>query len=215
VKAAVAAAVFALSACRAPEAVAYSTFVMGGGDLPAQSTPYAWHFDVASLEADFVVALGIWVIANGFMLQRSHYGLAHTPRALVRDLNFVDAEVSVRCRPDVASAGGCGLLLRALDSENYYSAYAATHPHFGYLAKTENGRLTVLGRVPLPKASSHWRSIRLRATGTSLRASFDGATVSANESAFARGRVGLCTISGASATFDDLEAQAIAGPPAM
>jgi pectate lyase len=101
---------------------------------------------------------------------------------------------------------------RATTSSNYY-ALVLTGSGGVQLIRRSGSAPAVLASGVAPVVVGAWHTLRLEASGTSLRGYVNGSVVvTATDSAFSAGRVGVVT-SYASASFDDVEVATLSGTP--
>src|SRR5258706_10532029 len=184
----------------------------GGDDTPA--TPgmtYTWSFDdtpTGTLPADMFDVLGNWVVDQGALLQSGSFHDGDFPRVLVENLTFTDLHLSVRCRPEAGSGDqACGLVFRAVDSDNYFITRANALEGNVNLYRVVNGDRQQFAGANATVTSGEWHTLEADATGTNLVVTWDGAVViTSSDGAFARGAIGVWTKADSVTRFDDLTA---------
>jgi len=135
------------------------------------------------------------------------------PMAIVRDWRASDAIVRVRFRY-VAGKGdrAAGVVLRYRDPGNYLVARANAAEHDLRIFRVANGDRRTLpgGRIEADTDDEGWHELEFRASGSELTAVLDGsARVTAHDSFFLHGGVGLWTKADAVTDFDDLRGEAL------
>jgi hypothetical protein len=199
-----------------------TNFTIGGVEVPAQKgKTYRWSFDDApagSLPADFINVLGDWKIeaegtapsAPNVLRKRGAFKNPDFPRLVVKDLTFTDLTLRVRCRPDSGRLDqACGLMLRLKDSDNYFIARANALEGNVRLYRVVNGNRQEFASADVTVTSGRWHTLEVSARGTALSVKWDTELViSARDSTFAKGKIGIWTKSDSVTAFDDLEATA-------
>ncbi len=121
--------------------------------------------------------------------------------------------VQARVKPTAFSTGSgrfAGILGRAQSMTNYY--YLGLTGSSVVLGKRTSGGYTVLASQTVPVSTNTWYTLRLEAFGSNLRGYLGGAlAVSATDTAFATGKIGLTTYF-SSASFDDVVVIDTLGP---
>jgi hypothetical protein len=120
----------ALAACGTGD---LGAFTDAGPDLPAEpQRSYRFTLDDATpgaLPSDFIRVLGTWSVVEdssapsprNVIRQTAQLAGADFPRVLIKGLTFSDVTLKVRCRPESGDEDqACGLIFRAVDSNNYY-----------------------------------------------------------------------------------------------
>jgi hypothetical protein len=204
-------------ACSKPTPARFTT---GGDEVPAEpARTYRWSFDDAaagSLPADYISVLGDWTVASestapsppNVLRQTGAYKNPDFPRAMVNGLTFVDLTLRVRCRPEKGDIDrACGLMFRAKDSDNYYVTRANALEDNVRLYRVVNGDRQEFASADLKVTSGEWHMLEVTAQGSKLEVSWNGRTViQANDTTFAKGKIGLWTKADSVTAFDDLEA---------
>jgi hypothetical protein len=197
-------------------------FTTGGGNVPAErGRTYRWTFDTnaaGSTPPDFINVLGQWgVSADGtapsapnIFRQTEDYYTGDFPRIVVRDLTFTDLTVRVRCRPDSGSTDqACGIMFRLRDSENYYITRANALEGNVRLYRTVAGDRQEFASANRSVTAGRWHTLEATARGSSFTIRWDGETViTATDTTFTSGKIGLWTKADSVTSFDDLEATA-------
>ena len=124
-----------------------------------------------------------------------------------------DQAFQARVKPLAFSSGSgrlSGIIGRAQSMTNYY--YLALGPAQVILGKRTSGGYVTLASAPATVSTGTWYTLRFEAFGGSLRGYLNGAlAVTASDSAFATGKIGLTTYY-SSASFDDLVVTDSPGP---
>jgi len=148
---------------------------------------------------------GSWsVVADGTPAYRQTSTGADA-KAQAGTLSWTDYATQARVRPLAFNGSGryAAVLSRAQNMTNFYYLGLSNSGQV-VLGKRVGGGPTTLASAPLAVTTGTWYTLRLEAFGTTLRGFVDGAlVVSASDSSFGAGRVGLSTYF-ASASFDDL-----------
>lgn len=197
----------ALAACADPSP---TNFTDGGEDIPVPAgTTVAWQFD-DGMPPDLFNVLGDWSVENGTLRQTGEWPNPDYPRLIALDRTFTDLTLSVRCRLEAGDTDrACGLMFRAVDSENYYITRAN--------ALEDNIRLYAVVAGARHQLASHdrrvrggeWHDYAVEVRGTHIVVTWDGETVIEHDnSTFAAGAVGVWTKADSITTFDDLTAVA-------
>jgi hypothetical protein len=202
-------------------------------DLPPRPAPAATPFkpDFANMKAGepptgFDFALGghggppLWVVIGAgrdIALRQESTDTTgiRFPIALATGVDY--ANVVGRCRfryigGEVDKAGG--VILRYADPGNYYVARANAAEGDLRIFRVANGLRRTLPDGVIKGASDddQWHTLEFRAEGSKLTATLDGKfTVTAYDSYFLRGRVGLWTKSDSRTEFADVGFEPIAG----
>src|SRR5829696_3807271 len=111
----------ALAGCASPQA---TSFTDGGNDtLATPGMTYRWSFDDGAVPREFFNVLGDWSVDGGELVQTGSFGDPDFPRMVIEDLSAIDFHLTVKCKPERGSTDrACGLLFRAVDSDNYMLA---------------------------------------------------------------------------------------------
>lgn len=197
-------------------------FTTGGQDTPAQiGMNYRWSFDTdaaGSTPSDFIPVLGTWQVAAegtapsapNVIHQGATFGNPDFPRVLVKDLTFSNLRMKVRCRPESGSTDqACGLIFRAQDSDNYYVTRAnALEGNVNLYHTVQRNRVQFAGASATVQAGV-WSTLEVQATGNNFTISWNGTPlITASDSTFGKGKIGLWTKADSVTAFDDLEATA-------
>ena len=148
---------------------------------------------------------GSWsVVSDGSQVYRQSSTGADA-KAQTGSTGWTDYAVQARVKPLAwgGSNRAVGVAARAQNLSNFYTL-SLTNGGQVQLAKRAGGSPVVLASATAPVSLGTWYTLRLEAFGTTLRGFLDGAAVvSATDSQFGSGRVGLVT-QYASGSFDDL-----------
>lgn len=140
------------------------------------------------------------------------------PVCWVKDSTARDLTLSVRLFPahpppeiPNASHDGAGIMVRFKDPQNYYLLRAVPHEARVRLYKVVNGKRSPLAGKSLDVAVGIWHELRLRATGSTLTAYFNGEELFSHkdESFTMAGAFGLWSKPNNVTYFDDLEAEIV------
>jgi hypothetical protein len=208
-----------IGACAKPTPTRFTT---GGDDVAAEpARTYRWSFDdtiVGSLPADHVSVLGDWAVENdptapsapNVLRQTGAFKNPDFPRVFVKGLTFTDLTLRVRCRAEKGDIDrACGLVFRAKDSDNYYLTRANALEDNVRLYRIVHGDRQELASADLKVTSGEWHTLEVTARGSKLEVSWDGRMVlEAQDTTFAKGKIGLWTKADSVTAFDDLEAVA-------
>jgi hypothetical protein len=189
-------------------------FTDGGEDVPAEpGVPRSWTFDEdaqGTLPGDFAEVLGDWRVEQGELHQRGEYGGPDFPRVILRHLTYADGTLKVRCYLESGETDqACGLMFRAVDSENYLLTRANALEDNVRLYRVVDGDRQQLASASLEVTSRAWHTLEVTMRGAELRVAWDGTEVlSGSDATFTNGKLGLWTKADAITRFDDLEAMA-------
>jgi hypothetical protein len=201
-------------------------FTTGGDSLAAEpGRVYRWGFDEdapGAPPAALISVLGDWKTAAdpgapsapNALQQAGRYARPDFPRAIVRDLEFQNLRLQVRCRPDSGEVDQvCGLMFRLRDGENYYVTRANALEGNVRLYRVVNGDRQQFATADLPVTSGQWHTLAVEARGDNLSVWWNGARViEARDSTFSNGKIGVWTKADSITAFDDLEATEEAAP---
>jgi pectate lyase len=155
---------------------------------------------------------GSWsVVTDGSRAWRQS-GTSSDARALAGG-TWSGQAVQVRVKPTGFNGSNrhVAVTARVQNTSNYYYL-ALTNTGSVVLGKRVGGGFTTLVSAPATVSVGAWHTVRLEAFGSTLRGFLGGAEVlSATDSTFASGRIGLGTLY-ASATFDDVLVTDVPGP---
>ena len=155
---------------------------------------------------------GSWsVVSDGSRVLRQS-STSSDARSLAGSATWSDYAVQARVKP-LAFNGATryvGLIARAQSTSSYYYVGMGGSGRVE-LARRVGGASTVLATGVVAVPIGTWASVRLEVSGSALRASVNGVPVAAaTDFTFSTGRLGLAT-SYASAAFDDVAAETVAG----
>jgi len=134
-------------------------------------------------------------------------------KALTGTSTWSNYTVQARVKPIAFNGSGrsVGIAARAQNTTNFYSLVLSNAGRLE-LRRISGGGVTTLASTPTTVTTGAFATLRLEAFGTTLRGYLNGATtVTASDSTFATGRIGLVA-SYASAVFDDVVVTDTAGP---
>lgn len=192
-----------------------TSFTNGGADTPAErGHTYRFTFDdaaVGSIPGDFINVLGQWAVTSEHALQQQGtYGDPDFPRIVLKDLTFENLTMSVRCRPESGGTDqACGVMFRLVDSDNYFVTRANALEGNVRLYRVVGGDRQQFASADASVTRAEWHTLGVTARGSSIIVRWDGADIiTATDSTFARGKVGLWTKADSVTSFDDLEVTA-------
>ena len=187
-----------------------------------QGKAYKWSFDDVApggLPPGFVGPLGDWKVqpesaaqsAPNVLRQLAKLSGSQFPLVYVDTLEFTDATVKVRCRPESGVEDqACGLVFRLQDKGNYFITRANALEGNVRLYKVVNGVRQQFATVNRNVTAGQWHTLEATAKGTSLSVGWDGETlIQASEATFAKGRVGIWVKADSITAFDDFEVTAL------
>ena len=197
-------------------------FTTGGGNIPAEvGRTYSWNFDgdaAGALPGDLISVLGDWAVAEdgsspstpNLMRQSGSFDDPDFPRVVVKDLDFTNLALSVRCRAESGDTDqACGLMFRFQDSDNYFITRANALEGNVRLYRVVGGERQQFASADLDVTANDWHTLAATARGADLTVSLDGQEViAASDGAFANGKIGLWTKADSVTAFDDLQATA-------
>ncbi len=194
-------------ACADPVPTEFSD---GGEDTPAVSgMTYAWSFDTdapGALPSPWFNVLGDWRVEDGAVVQGGEFGGPDFPRVLVEGLQFTDLKMMVRCRMESGQTDqACGLVFRAVDSDNYFITRANVLEDNVRLYRVVDGDRQQFASAEVGVKGNEWHTLAVEAIGNRLSVSWNGAKViDKMDDTFASGVVGLWTKADSITRFDDL-----------
>jgi pectate lyase len=157
---------------------------------------------------------GSWSVATDGSRVYRQSGQSSDARTLTGTTSWSDYAVQARVKPTGFNGANrhVGVIARAQSSSRYY-ALVVTSSGGVQLVKRDGSAPVALasgsGVVPV----NTWATLRLAATGSSLRGYVNGSlVVQATDSVLSSGRVGLAA-SYASGSFDDIEVATVSGTP--
>jgi pectate lyase len=155
--------------------------------------------------AGWTTSGGTWsVAADGTPVLRQS-GTSADARALAGTATWSDYTVTARVKPTAFNGANrfAALAARVQSATSYY--YLALRSNNTVeLKRLSGGSSATLAAAPVTVTINQWYALSLTVSGTSLRGTVNGAvTVSATDSAYSSGRIGLATFN-ASANFDDV-----------
>jgi hypothetical protein len=192
---------------------------LGAETIVVTGEQHSWSFDTGfgGLPSDFIGVLGDWRVeaestapsSPNVLRQRGTFPVPEFPRAMVKHFTFTDFTLSVKCRPESGVTDqACGAVFRAQDGCNYYVARANAAEGNTRIYISVNGVRTQLGPTALtPMVIGTWYTLGVTANGPDLSVRMDGVEViTASDSTFVKGKIGVWTKADSVTAFDDLEA---------
>jgi hypothetical protein len=201
----------AIVGCADPVATEFSD---GGPDTPAVAgMTYAWSFDQdapGAMAAPWFNVLGDWRVEDGAVVQAGEYGNPDFPRVLFEGLQFTDLKMSVRCRMETGDTDkACGLVFRAVDSENYFITRSNVLEDNIRLYRVVNGDRQQFASASRPVSSNAWHTLEVEATGSHITVSWNSEKIiDETDATFASGVIGMWTKADSITRFDDLSVTA-------
>lgn len=176
-----------------------------------------WTFEsarIGSAPEGFTQEVGRWEVvqdgANHVLAQMAESARRAYNLTLIDGTSYQDVDLSVRVKANTGAIDqGGGLVWRAKDKDNYYTArYNPLEDNFR-VYKVENGRRTQLDHADA-KGDREWHTLRITMNGREILGYLDGRKLLvAEDSTFPdAGKIGLWSKADACSFFDDL---AIAG----
>jgi len=200
---------FALAACTTGSTEPSATsFTDGGEDRLATPGTHVWTFD-DGMPPELFNVLGDWVVQNGELVQRGSFADPDFPRMLIEDLSVADFHLSVKCKSDAGSVDrACGLVFRAVDSENYFITRAnALEDNVRLYRVVDGARISFASADTAVDGGYH--TLEVDARGAHLEVSWDRQVViSSDDETFVRGAIGVWTKADSRVRFDDLVLEA-------
>lgn len=211
-----------LAALCVPGCQTADNFTTGGQDIPSPiGKTQKWSFDgnsVGELPADFISVLGVWSVAAegsaplspNVLRQTGSYGNPDFPRVLVKDLTFANLKMKVRCRPESGSIDqACGLIFRAMDSDNYYITRANALERSVNLYRVVARSRQIIAEASAQVTQGQWHTLEATVVGAQITITWDGTPmISVMDQTYTNGKIGLWTKADSVTAFDDLEATA-------
>jgi pectate lyase len=162
----------------------------------------------------WTVSGGTWAIATDGSGVYRQSGTSSDARARAGTASWTDYTVTARVKPTAFNGSNrfAAVLARAQSATSYY--YVALRSNNTVeLKKLVGGTATTLASAPLTVTLNTWYAVSLQVSGTTLRSTVNGGTpLTATDSQFASGQVGLATFN-ASANFDDVSVDSTTAPP--
>ncbi|MFC6016831.1 right-handed parallel beta-helix repeat-containing protein [Plantactinospora solaniradicis] len=146
---------------------------------------------------------GTWSVgADGSRALRQTSASADLARVFAGQTNWTNYAVQVRVKPaGYGTTGFAGIAARSNASTSFDRL--VLHADRVELQAVRSGAVTVLGATPLALAPGTWATLRIEASGGTVRGLFNGTVVGTGPSQSTKGRVGLQTYR-ATASFDDV-----------
>jgi hypothetical protein len=134
-------------------------------------------------------------------------------RAVAGDAGWTDYSVTARVKPTAlgAASSSVGLLARVQSNTSYYYLSLRSGGSLE-LGRVSSGQSTVLASTPATVTTGGWHQLRLAVQGSTITGTLGATSVTATDSQFSAGRIGLVT-SSASGSFDDIVVDPPAPPP--
>ncbi|MEH1165106.1 family 16 glycoside hydrolase [Micromonospora sp. CPCC 205539] len=158
---------------------------------------------------------GDWsVVTDGSAAYRQSNAGSELARAFAGQTSWTDYQVQARVKP--LSFNGTnrvvGLAARSSGATKMYRL-ALVNANRAELQVVNGSAITVLGSTALTVATGSWYTLRLEATGSTIRGFVNGSQVGAgSNTAYAAGRIAVVTAY-ASAVFDDVVVDSAGGGP--
>jgi len=156
---------------------------------------------------------GSWSVATDGSRVFRQSGTSSDARARAGQLSWTDYTVTARVKPIAFNGTNrfAAVLARAQSNTSYYYL-ALRSTNTVELKKLVGGSSTTLAAASVPVSVGVWYTLSLSVSGTSLRGTVNGGTaLSASDSQFSAGQVGVATFY-TSASFDDVLVESGAGP---
>lgn len=134
------------------------------------------------------------------------------PLCLFPGFSAANVEVAVAFRPVAGTVDqAAGLIVRAVDPDNYYIARANALEANVRLYKVENGLRTQLAGTSIPIATGEWRTLGMRIVGDRVEVLLDGVVLfeTTDQTFGASGAVGVWTKADSLTHFDRFSALAL------
>ncbi|MEU9834172.1 right-handed parallel beta-helix repeat-containing protein [Streptosporangium sp. NPDC048047] len=157
---------------------------------------------------------GSWsVVSDGSRALRQAKLDSDLARAFAGSSAWADYAVQARVRPLAfdGAARVVGLAARSTSSTSF-DRLVLVNDGRAELQAVRSGAVRVLGSLALPVTTGAWYTLRLEATGTTVRGWVNGIAVGSGTSQSGRGRVGVQTFR-ATASFDDVEVTGAGSSP--
>ena len=158
---------------------------------------------------------GDWsVVADGSPAYRQGNNASELARAFAGQTGWTDYQVQARVKPLSFNGGNrlVGLASRSTSSTKMYRL-ALTNAGRAELQVVNGSQLTVLGSAALTVATGTWYTLRIEASGSTIKGFVNGAQIAAGtDTAYSAGRIVLVTAY-ASAVFDDVVVDGAGGTP--
>ncbi|MFG2164186.1 pectate lyase family protein [Micromonospora chersina] len=158
---------------------------------------------------------GDWsVVTDGSPAYRQGNNASELARAFAGQTGWTDYQVQARVKP--LSFNGAnrlvGLASRSTSSTKMYRL-ALTNANRAELQMVNGSQISVLGSAALTVATGTWYTLRIEASGSTIRGFVNGTQIAAGtDTAYAAGRIVLVTAY-ASAVFDDVAVDGAGGTP--
>jgi len=162
--------------------------------------------------AGWTTSGGSWSVVTDGSRVLAQTGTSSDARARAGSASWADYTVSVRVKATAFNGSDrfVAVLARAQSNTSYYYL-ALRSSNRVELKKLVNGSATTLATGSLTVSTNAWSAVSLRVSGTSLTGTVGGVTLTATDSQFRAGQVGVATFN-ASARFDDVTVDGTPGP---
>jgi pectate lyase len=188
------------------------TAVVGAATAAFGAPLFADNFE-DGVVSDWSRSGGSWsVVTDGSRVYRQA-GTSSDARALAGQSSWTNYSVQARVKPLAFNGSGrfAGVISRAQSTSRYYFLALRNDGQL-VLGKRDGSNIT-LASAARPVTIGTWYTLRLDASGSSLNGYLNGSHVlSATDSSFASGRIGLATYY-SSAAFDDVAADSSVSTP--
>ncbi|MFI7426340.1 polysaccharide lyase family 1 protein [Micromonospora sp. NPDC049836] len=158
---------------------------------------------------------GDWsVVTDGSPAYRQGNNASELARAFAGQTGWTDYQVQARVKPLSFNGGNrlVGLASRSTSSTKMYRL-ALTNAGRAELQMVNGSQLSVLGSTALAVTTGTWYTLRIEATGSTIKGFVNGAQIGAGtDPAYSAGRIVLVTAY-ASAVFDDVVVDGAGGAP--
>ncbi|MEV0428864.1 family 16 glycoside hydrolase [Micromonospora sp. NPDC050495] len=158
---------------------------------------------------------GDWsVVTDGSPAYRQGNNASELARAFAGQTSWTDYRVQARVKPLSFNGGNrlVGLASRSTSSTKMYRL-ALTNAGRAELQMVNGSQLSVLGSTALAVTTGTWYTLRIEATGNTIKGFVNGAQIGAGtDPAYSAGRIVLVTAY-ASAVFDDVVVDGAGGTP--
>ncbi|MBN1124502.1 MAG: DUF1080 domain-containing protein [Sedimentisphaerales bacterium] len=153
-----------------------------------------------------------WAVSDGILYQTSHiYSNPTAPSSLLKNGTYLDynngfgwTDYVVRCTIRSRGYNDCGVMFRVQDENNYYRFSWNRQVGYARLVKVVGGVATLLDSVDSGYMDDILYEVEVRAQEDQLEVSIDGTLwLSATDSEFTSGSIGLYTWGNAPVTYFD------------
>ncbi|BCB87513.1 pectate lyase family protein [Phytohabitans suffuscus] len=193
--------------------LAFTAVTFGAGGAQA-ATLFSDNFEDGD-SSGWTTSGGTWAVAADGSRVLRQSGTSSDARARAGQASWTDYTVSAKVKPTAFSGGNrfAAVLARAQSATSYY--YVALRSNNTVeLKKLVNGTATTLASTSLAVSAGTTYTVSLQVAGSTLRSTVNGgAALSATDTAFTSGDVGVATFYTA-ADFDDVSVETATAPPA-